>query len=150
MTRISMRERKIIIGNIIRSEEFKAFIRDDPQFYFNYRNVALKIDEYAIENKLWERSIAFRSLMQYLTWYKEEMAVLEGRSPLDMRRQRKMRHQIIEDIMARDEFRKLLMTDNITKEAIYTMINDYSVKNGLWKEGISPSTLRADFTLLYY
>jgi hypothetical protein len=150
-SKLSIKERDDIIHHILTSEEFKDQIRNDPQFIFNYNNVSLKINEYAIENKLWEDEIGLRTLMKCLSlpWLGEALNVLADKDPLDMRWQKKRRHEIIEDIMARDDFRKHLPVSGISKKDIFIMVNDYAIKHGLWKEGISISTLRNDFTFLY-
>ncbi|MGI0075031.1 MAG: hypothetical protein ACREA5_03700 [Nitrosotalea sp.] len=147
-----------IIKHIFGRADFIGLLEEDS-FVPTKQNVALKINEYAAENWLWDeiligdhKEFPVAMLVKDLKNFEDELDAF----PLAFN---KRRNTIISIIHSDDwlneyhEFIGIAIRDVRNENDIFKIIgetvNEYAIKHNIWKENVSISILKNDVRTLY-
>jgi len=147
--------RNKVIYNILNDDNFVGTLKNDPTLKVNSnvnkKNLAVKLNKYAVNNGFWKENVSSATLVKDFTAFEEKLPAVVGVDLRDVRGNRTLRHKIIEDIIKDSDFIKNYVKEPLwTTKAYAIKINEYAVKYGIWTEGIAVRTIINDLISMDY
>lgn len=139
-----------IINDVLGRQDFIDQIKNDPEFNFNKKAVAVKINKYAKENNLWKGAV-IATIVKDLRDFDKQLQALSNKDPLDVRGNTALRRRIICEISCNHDFISEYNNDpafKFTHKGLAVKINEYAIRHNLWSKGVAIATLKNDINLL--